>query len=223
MLGEAALQGAHQLRGVVVVELVEPAVVVGRVDEHLVDAAGLGGDVHRAEVVDDEPVVAVERGVQVGDDPHPPAARRRRRSRAPASVASSLPGQNGHGRSGSASICARPRREVGRTLGPLGHDRDPPPGEWVEAHLTHSAHPGYATVRGMAPAHRVTGRARSARVRSARTRSRGARCRRRTGGARSPPSASSSASPAAAAIASSSAGVGVADRPRPQADAARRR
>ena len=112
--------------------------MVGRVDEDLVDAAGLGGDVHRAEVVDDEAGVAVERRVQVGDDPHPPAA----------ALVDGL--QRGEGgffvagaeRARSVGIgldLSRPRREVGRTLGPLGHDRDPPPGEWVEAHLTHSA------------------------------------------------------------------------------------
>jgi hypothetical protein len=29
-------------------------------------------------------------------------------------------------------------REIGRALSTLGHDRDPPPGEWIETQLTHS-------------------------------------------------------------------------------------
>ena len=133
-----------------VVELVEPAVVVGRVDEHLVDAAGLGHHVHRAEVVDGEPVVAVERRVQVGDrpasatSPSPP-----RRSRAPARVDSSCAGAERARTPGIDLDLRCPRREVGRSLRPLGHDRDPPPGEWVETHLAHSAVQDSARGRGI--------------------------------------------------------------------------
>ena len=152
-------------------KLVDAAVVVGRVHEDLVDAAGLGRDVHRAEVVDDEPAGAVERRVQVGDDAHLPAGRRRRRSRARGSVASSLPGQNGHGRCGSASISAARGAKSRRSLGPLGHDRDPPPGEWVETHLTHSevqdrtqsvdaSHALADAVTGVTPSFDVTRRSR---------------------------------------------------------------
>ena len=65
--------------------------------------------------------------------------RRRRRSRAPAASAPRCRGRTGTGAPGSASISRRPGREVARSLGPLGHDRDPPPGEWVEAQLAHSA------------------------------------------------------------------------------------
>ena len=85
-----------------------------------------------------KPVVAVERRVQVGDDPHLPVAavvdglERRQggvlvagaeRARAP----------------GIGLDLGGPGREVARSLCPLGHDRDPPPGEWVETQLTHSA------------------------------------------------------------------------------------
>ena len=101
--GEAALQRVHHLGGLLVVELVEAAVVVRRVDEHLVDPAGLGGDVDRADVVDHEARLAVERRVAG-------SARRGCASPSPSSTvsnagreASSLPGQNGHGRSGSDS------------------------------------------------------------------------------------------------------------------------
>ena len=89
--------------------------MVGCEHEDLVDAAGLGGDVHRTEVMDREAVVAVERGIQVGDD----ADRQLPASSTASSaggVASSLPGQNGHGRFVSASIW-RPRgaKSVGRS------------------------------------------------------------------------------------------------------------
>ncbi len=74
VVDEAALEGHHELAGGLVVEAVERLRVVGGVDEHLVDAGALGGDVHRAVVVDGEALLAVECRVQVGHDPHPPVA-----------------------------------------------------------------------------------------------------------------------------------------------------
>ncbi len=70
VLGEAPLQDEHQLGGVLVVELVEAAVVIAVVDEHFVNAARLGLDVDRPQVVHRERIFAVERGISVRDDPH---------------------------------------------------------------------------------------------------------------------------------------------------------
>ena len=50
----------------------QPVVVVGRQDEDLVDPARGGLGEHRAAVLDDEGVVALEGGVEVGHDPHEP-------------------------------------------------------------------------------------------------------------------------------------------------------
>ena len=137
VLEEAALQHQHHLGGVGVAEGVDAGVVIAGQHEHLVDAAGLGLDVHRTEVVDGERLVAVERRVQVGDHSHPPGAalvdglqcRQRDFLVAGAERARTI---------GIGLDLGDAGREVGRTLGALGHDRDPPPGEWIETQLTHS-------------------------------------------------------------------------------------
>ena len=74
VLEEAALQHQHHLGGVGVADVVDAGVVVAGEHEDLVDAAGLGLDVHRPAVVHGERLVAVERRVQVGDHPHAPRA-----------------------------------------------------------------------------------------------------------------------------------------------------
>ncbi len=70
--GEPITQHPHQLGRVVVVEHVQTRVVVGRVHEDLVDAAGLGHDEDRSEVVHGERFLAVEGGIAIRDHPHRP-------------------------------------------------------------------------------------------------------------------------------------------------------
>ena len=137
VLLQAAPQHFHHLCGVVVGELVGATVVVGRVDEHLVDAAGVGLHVHRTEVVHGERLVAVERRVEVGDETHAPVAavveRLERRQRgflvARAERARAV---------GLGLDLRRARGEVGGTLGPVGDNGDPPARQGVQAKLTHS-------------------------------------------------------------------------------------
>ena len=51
------------------------------------------------EMVHDEAGLAVERGIEVGHHPHPPASALADPTSSSGGVDSSLPGQNGHGRS----------------------------------------------------------------------------------------------------------------------------
>ena len=201
--GEAALQDVHDLGRVHVGQLVDAAVVVRRVDEHLVDAAGVGGDVHRTEVVDDEAGGPVERRVQVREDAHLP-------------VVTALDGVERHEggilvaraeRTGAPGIgldLRRPGSEVARSPCPLGHDRDPPPGEWVETQLTHSEAQDRHRERCSEAHRRSLGRVSPAQgvdrhvLRAVRRRTR----RRRKFTQRS-----ATVNPAAAAIASSSSGA----------------
>ena len=114
-----------------------PRVVLAGQHEHLVRAAGLGLDVHRTTVVDGERLVAVEGRVQVGDHTHPPRAAlvdRLERGQRDFLVA-------GAERAWTIRVgldLGDAGREIGRTLSTLGHDRDPPPGQWIETQLTHS-------------------------------------------------------------------------------------
>ena len=110
--------------------------------EHLVDAAGRRLHVDRAEVADRHRVVPVERGVEVGHDPHEPLRRRGRRSRAPAASPPRCRGRTGTGGSGR-SRPAGARREVGRAGRPVGGDGDPATGERVEAQLAHGRRSAY--------------------------------------------------------------------------------
>ena len=111
-------------------------VVVGRVDEHLVDAGALGGDVDRAVVVDGEALLAVERRVQVGHDPHPPlAALADRLERRGSGFL--VAGAERARTTGFDIVESYPGCEIGRALGPLGNDRDPTAGELIQPHLTH--------------------------------------------------------------------------------------
>ena len=120
--------------------------VIGRVHEHLVDAAGLGLDEHRAEVVHGEEVVAVEGRVAVRHDAHRPGA----------------VGLGGLDRGWGLFLVARAEgaRSVGVELDrvvardevvgaslTVRHDRHPPPVEWIQAHLAHrwSGYGGRAT------------------------------------------------------------------------------
>ena len=114
----------------------DSGIVITSDHEHFVSAAGFSLDVNRAAVMNGEGLVAVERGVQVGDDAHPPRAvgvdRIERRQRAFFAARAEWAWSIRVGFDlGDA------RREVGRTLSTLGHDRDPPPGEWIETQLTH--------------------------------------------------------------------------------------
>jgi hypothetical protein len=122
----------HHLRRVVVGELVRATVVVGRVDEHLVDAAGVGLHVHRTEVVHGERLVAVERRVQVGDEAHPPVAavvERLERGEGGLFVARAERART----IGLGLHLRRARGEVGGTLGPVGDNGDPPARQGVQA------------------------------------------------------------------------------------------
>ena len=153
VLLQAALEEEHHVAGVFVRAFVGATVVVRGVDEHLVDATGLGLHVHRALVVHSERFVAVERRVQVGDDPHAPVA---------ALVERFQGRQGGFLVAGAERARAvglglhlfQARREVRRALGPVGHNRDPPPGKGVETELTHSVD----SLRGRRPCKRVRAR-----------------------------------------------------------------
>ena len=138
VLEESTLQHQHHLGGVGVADGVDAGVVVAGQHEHLVRAAGFGLDVHRATVVHRERLVAVERRVQVGDHPHAPRAtlvdglERRQCDLLVARAERAWP-------VGIGFDLGDAGREIGRALSTLGHDRDPPPGEWIETQLTHSA------------------------------------------------------------------------------------
>ena len=112
---------------------------MARVHEHLVDAGALGHDVHGAVVMHGEAVVALERGVQVGDHPHlPVAALADRLERGWCGLL-----VTGAERAWPALfeiLQIGARGEVGRALGPLGDDGDPPPRQLVQPHLTHNGH-----------------------------------------------------------------------------------
>ena len=103
------------------------------------------------EMVHDETGLAVERGVEVGHHPHPPAPAlvdrrlQRRRRRLLAS------GTERTRAIGVALELRRQRREVGRSPSPLGNDRDPPPGEWIQSHLAHSEDQPTTVVSRAAP------------------------------------------------------------------------
>jgi hypothetical protein len=138
VLEEPTLQHHHHLGTVGVAECMDAGIVVAGQHEDLVRAAGFGLDVHRAEVVHGERLVTIERRVQIRDHPHLPLTalvdgveRRKgvflvaRTERARTTRVGLDLGDAG--------------REVGRSLSTLGHDRDPPPGEWIETQLTHSA------------------------------------------------------------------------------------
>ena len=133
---EAALEHHHHLGRVGVAERMDAGIVITSDHEHLVRAAGFGLDVNRAAVVNGERLVAIERWIQVGDDADPPRAvgvdsvERRQRAFFATRAERARPIRVGFDL-GDA------RREVGRTLSTLGHDRDPPPGEWIETQLTH--------------------------------------------------------------------------------------
>ena len=137
VLAEAALQHAHQIGCVVIVERVQAAGVIGGEDEDLVDTAGLGLDMHRAVVVHRERLVAVEGRVQVGHHPHAPLT----------TLVEPLERRRG-GLFVTGAERARTRRvgldvgctrgEVGGAIGALGDDGYPAAGEWVQTQLTHS-------------------------------------------------------------------------------------
>ena len=66
VLGEPALQHEHQLFGLVVGEVLETAVVVGREDQHLVDAARLGRHVDGPRWCTTKPVSPWKAGYRLG-------------------------------------------------------------------------------------------------------------------------------------------------------------
>ena len=114
---EAALERHHELARGVIVESVERLVVIGRIDEDLVNAGALGGDVHRAVVVDGEALLAMKRRVEVGHRHAPATCHPRRSSRVPAVWILRCRGRTGRAcrsrrRRGAAS--ARSRSGVGR-------------------------------------------------------------------------------------------------------------
>ena len=127
-----------KITGQQIADGVNAAVVIAGQDEDLVSSAGLGLDVHRTTVMDRKGLVAIEGRVQVGDHSHAPHStcvdrvERRQRDFLVA----------GAERTRSIRIgldLGDARREVGRTLSALGHDCDPPPGQWIKTQLTHSA------------------------------------------------------------------------------------
>jgi len=137
VLEEAALQHQHHLAGIRVTDRVDAAVVVAGEHEHFVRAAGIGFDVNGPAVVDRERLFAVEGRVEVRDHPHLPGAtlvdRLECRQRH-----LFVPGAERARPTGIGFDLGDARREVRRSLSTLGHDRDPPPGEWIETQLTHS-------------------------------------------------------------------------------------
>jgi hypothetical protein len=99
-------QRRHHQAGGAVVEIGPAAEVVGRQYQDLVDTARRRLHVHGPERAHRHRILAVEGGVEIGHDadqplPVTPVGLECRR------VASSLPGQNGQGRSGSASTWER--------------------------------------------------------------------------------------------------------------------
>jgi hypothetical protein len=138
VVGEPVAERTHELRGFAVVEAVQPAVVLRRVHEHLVDATRLGDDVDGAEVVHGEAGIALERREQVRHDANRPLT----------ALVDGLERRQGlllvpgaeRARAGGVGLdVALARGEVGGPFRALRHDRHPPAGELVETHLTHSA------------------------------------------------------------------------------------
>ena len=136
VVDETTLQRLHRLRRLVIVAEVDATVVIGRVHEDLVDAAGLGHHVHRAEVMNGKRIVAVEGGKEIGNNAKAPRAtlvhllecRQRgffvtgaERART-ARVGLDLRGARG---------------KVGWALSTVGHDGDPTSGERIQTHLRH--------------------------------------------------------------------------------------
>ena len=125
----------HHEVALVVVERAPGQVVVGREDEHLVDAARRRLGEHRAAVVDHEGLQALERGVAVGHHPDQPLAlcpvgleRRRRRvlvSRAERAVVALVDAERLAGEEDRAPCRA------------VRGDGDPAAGEGVESELVH--------------------------------------------------------------------------------------
>ena len=179
VVGEPVAKDPHQLARVVVVEQVQARVVIGRVHEHLVDAARLGHHEHRPEVVDSECLLAVEGRIAIGDHPHRPGA----------VLVDGLEGRwgrllvTGAERAGPGRIldAVVTRCEVVRPLGPLGHDGHPPAVERVQTHLTHCPHEDTANVPPIGVTVTKRSGRPSARVRAARRRR---WRRRRRGGVR---------------------------------------
>ena len=68
VLLEAIAQGRHHQLDLLLAQLAERGVVLGREDEDLVDTAGGGLGEDRATVGDDERLVTLEGGVEIGND-----------------------------------------------------------------------------------------------------------------------------------------------------------
>ncbi len=134
VLLQAVAQRGHHEAGVALVEVRPPRLVIGRQHDDLVDAARRRLREHRPEVGHRHRVVARERGIQVGHDPHLPVAvgavgleRGRRRFLVP-----------GEERAGARRVGfdgELPRCEVDGAQRTVGGDRDPPPRQRVEAEL----------------------------------------------------------------------------------------
>ena len=136
VLEKSTLEDQHHLGGVGVAEIVNARVVIAGQHEHLVGTAGFGLDVHRTAVMDSERLVAVERRVQVGNHSHLPGA----------TLVDGVEGWQrdflvtGTERAWAIGVgldLGDAWREVGRSLSTLGHDCDPPPGQWIQTQLTH--------------------------------------------------------------------------------------
>ena len=114
----------------------QAALVIGRVDEDLVNAAGFCLHVHRAEIVDRKALVAVECRVLVWDDTHRPTAvgldcfEGRGSFFFVARTKGARATQLGADDVGAAG-------EVARAFGPFGHDCDPSSVQRIQTHLAH--------------------------------------------------------------------------------------
>ena len=136
VLDEPVAQRDHQVADLAVAQVAEVGVVLGREHEHLVDAARLRLDVHRAEVAHRQALVTLERGIEVRHDAKAPTARvvdrlERRRCRLFVARAEGA----GTGRIGVDTDVTG--GEIGRPLGARRDDGHPPSGQRVQTQLTH--------------------------------------------------------------------------------------
>ncbi len=135
VLLDAVAERRHDQLDLLPAELAQGEVVLGREDQDLVDAAGRGLGEDGAAVGHHEGLVTLEGGVEVGDDPHEPAARRtvgleRRRGLLLVARAKGAGAVQGVGHEGAGHEGVGP-------LGTPGADHHPTTGQRIKSELVH--------------------------------------------------------------------------------------
>ena len=74
VVDQATLERLHDIAGVAIVELLDTAGVVAGVHEDLVNSAGFGHDMNRADVTNGKWLAAIESRILVRKNPHFPVA-----------------------------------------------------------------------------------------------------------------------------------------------------